>query len=471
MSNNYRILATSFVVLIATLIASVASARVDIQDALDSPGFDPERTSIVVADASTGEILASHLPDLKLNPASCTKILTSSTALAKLGLDYRFATYFYADHKPTAGSIGTLYVKGTGDPSLINEELERIALKFRQLGVYRITNGIVIDNSFFDSFYYPCKPGNDGRAYTAKTSAVAVNFNSIGIEISPGRGAGKLAKIELKPPVDIFNVKNRVVTSPKSNIAIAMGKGTDGKDIVVSGRIHPRSGTHIYWRSIDDPAQYAGAVIKHIFSKNGITITGPVVSGIAPPNAYLLTEELSPPLAEIIHDMNKLSTNFVAEQITKHLGAIFVRPPGSTQKGIAVIQDYLASIGIPKGNVVLENGSGLSSISRISARELVKVLVAAYRNNKIQYDFMSSLSVLGVDGTMKKWKRMEPGLTGMVYAKTGTLDAVSALAGYVPMPDGRLAAFAILANGLPKGAWAANKAQLAVVKSIAGVRR
>jgi D-alanyl-D-alanine carboxypeptidase/D-alanyl-D-alanine-endopeptidase (penicillin-binding protein 4) len=467
MSNKYKTIASTLIAALALALAFAAHAGADLSGPLSHPGFDPNSTSIYVADASTGRPIASHMPNLQLNPASCAKILTSVAALAKLGPGYTFKTYFYADRKPQHGTIGTLYVKGTGDPSLINEELERIAATFYGMGIRNITGGIVIDNSFFDSFEYPRKIGNAGRAYTAKTSAVSINFNSVGIDVSPGR-AGRPGKVELKPPVEIYNLKNKLVTGGKTNISIAMNRGPEGKDILVSGRISPRSGTHTFWRAIPNPVEYGGAVIKHIFGERGIVVTGPTRGGLVPKGAVLLAEEKSRPLVEIVRDMNKLSTNFVAEQIVKHMGGVFKGAPGSTAKGVAVIEDYLASIGIQKGNVVLENGSGLSSISRISAKQLVDVLVAAYRNRAIQYDFMASLSVLGIDGTMKKWKKMEPSLTGIVYAKTGTLDGVSTLAGYVPGPDGQIVAFAIMANGLPKGPWAAKKAQLGVVKSIAG---
>jgi D-alanyl-D-alanine carboxypeptidase/D-alanyl-D-alanine-endopeptidase (penicillin-binding protein 4) len=274
--------------------------------------------------------------------------------------------------------------------------------------------------------------------------------------------------VELKPPVDIFNLKNKVITGGKSRISVAMDKGPEGKDIVASGRMSTRAGTQVFWRAIPDPTDYAGAVIRHIFGEQGIVVTGPTRSGAVPKGAFKLIEWKSRPLVEIVRDMNKLSTNFVAEQIVKHMGGVFKGAPGSTAKGVAVIQDYLASIGISKGSVLLENGSGLSSISRISAKQLVDVLVAAYRNRAIQYDFMASLSVLGIDGTMKRWRKMAPSLAGIVYAKTGTLNSVSTLAGYVPGPDGQMIAFAIMANGLPKGPWAAKKAQLGVVKRIAG---
>ncbi len=457
-------------ILIALLVSHLAYAQVELGGALVHPGFDADHTSIVVADASSGKVLASHLPNLKLNPASCAKILTSVTALARLGSDYRFKTYLLSDEKPKRGEIDTLYIRGGGDPSLINEDLEEIAARLYASGLRRIEKGIVIDNSFFDSFDYPRKGGNAGRAYTAMTSALAVNFNAIGIEVSPGR-AGARAKVELKPPVDIYRLKNRVVTSGKTNLSIAMKSWAEGDEIVVSGRISPRSETRVFWRAVPDPVAYAAAVIRHIFGEAGISVAAAVRSGPVPKDAYMLAEVESEPLLEIVRNMNKLSTNFVAEELVKHMGGVFKGEPGSTEKGVEVIEEYLASLGIPKGSLVLENGSGLSSISKVSADQLVKVLVATYQNRSIQYDFMSTLSVLGVDGTMKRWKRMEPELTGIVYAKTGTLDSVSTLAGYVPMKNGQLAAFAILANGLPKGPWQAKKAQLGVVKRVAGVNR
>lgn len=467
MSNTRHVLLVLITTLAIALLPIPAGARIDIARALADPNFNPSHTSVFVADASTGEVLASHRPELKLNPASCAKILTSVTALSKLGPGYRFTTEFFADRLPLDGAIGTLYVRGSGDPSLINEELERVAATIRAAGVSRITNGIVIDDSFFDSYVYPRKGGNAGRAYTAKTSAVSVNFNSIGVEVAPGK-PGRAGRVELKPPVETFRVINKLATRSKTRIAIAMGTGKDGDGITVSGRISPRSGKRIFWRAVPDPLAYAGGVITTIFGEAGIAVSGPTRRGLVPPSAVLLTQKHSPPLLEIVRNMNKLSTNFVAEQLVKHMGGVFVSAPGSTAKGVEVIQEYLASIGIPKGSIVLENGSGLSSVSKISAEQLVKVLVAAYQNRAIQYDFMSTLSVLGVDGTMKTWTKMEPTLAGIVYAKTGTLNGVSTLAGYVTRPDGSIAAFAILANGLPHGAWAAKKAQLGIVKQIAG---
>jgi len=471
MSNvRKRIILTSGLIL--ALMAPVsARAQVDISREIANPGFDPERTSIVVADAASGKIIAAHRPDLALNPASCAKLATSLAALEIMGPGYRFKTTLASDApRDAGGSIGTLYIRGEGDPSLINEEIAALAAQLRASGLRRVTGGIVIDNSYFDSFDFPRKGGDNGRAFTASISAVAVNFNSIGVTVAAGKHGGA-ARVTLEPPLEDYRVINKVITRGKTRISIKTNTGAEGMSVTVSGSISPGAGPSTYWRAVDDPVGYAGAVIAHHFRENGIEVSGPIRSGVMPPGAPIVAEQLSRSLAEIVYDMNKHSTNFVAEQITKHLGGRRFGAPGSTEKGVAAIEEFLASIGVPRGSAVLENGSGLSAISRISAQQLVKVLVSAYQNHKVRSDFMNSLSVLGVDGTMKRWGRIAPELVGSLYAKTGTLDGVSTLAGYVVMPGNRLAAFAILANGLPRGVWAAKEAELDVVKEIAGVQR
>ncbi len=470
MSNINRksvICATAFIV--ASLIASVSWGVIDIQGALGNPGFNPSRTSIVVADAATGRIMADYQPDLALNPASCAKILTSATALSLLGPNYHMSTGFYSDRPPVNGTTGTLYVSGNGDPSLVTEELWRMAQDLHSRGLRSVTGGITVDESFFDSHYYPHKSGNDGRAYTAQTGAVAVNFNSIGVTVGPGNRAGSAGTVELAPPVEGYKIVNKLVTRSKFAVSIAIKEDAEGETIIVTGRVPPGAAPQTFWRSVPDPVAYAGRVIAYVLTQNGISVQGPIRNGRVPSNAHTIAIEPSRSLAELVSDMNKHSNNFMAEQLLKHLGGARRGAPGSTEKGVDVVAEFLASVGIPRGTYDMENGSGLSDRTRISAEQLVKVLVAMYKNHSVRNEFISSLSVLGVDGTMKKWNRVASELSGVVYAKTGTLNNVSTLAGYVPMRDGRMAAFAILANGLPKGVWGAHQAELDVVRSIAEV--
>jgi D-alanyl-D-alanine carboxypeptidase/D-alanyl-D-alanine-endopeptidase (penicillin-binding protein 4) len=290
------------------------------------------------------------------------------------------------------------------------------------------------------------------------------------VVVSPGAKVGGPGVVALEPPIEGYKIVNKLVTGGKFRLDIAMKKEGGEDVIVVTGRIPPRAGPQKFYRSLTDPAIYAGQTIRYWLTKAGISVSGPVREAKTPAGAKIIVVNESQPLSEIIAQMNKRSNNFIAETLLKHLGAAKYGAPGSTAKGIMAVEGWLASIGIPKGNLTLENGSGLSDISRVSAKDLVKVLVAAYKNNSMRDAFVQSLSIYGVDGTTQKW-RLAPELLGKVYVKTGTLDGVSALAGYAPQPSGRMAAFAILANSIPRGAWTAHEAQMEVVRAITEVAR
>lgn len=469
MSNIYKIIASfvaGFWLLVVASQSFAAQDAIDISREISHRGFNPSKTSVAVIDVESGKQLAGHQADLTLNPASCAKIVTSAAALTTLGADYRFRTNFYTDRPLSGGSTGTLYVAGTGDPMLVNEAIDAMAKHMYKNGIRHVAGNIIIDNSFFDSYDFPRKGGNDTRAYTAKTSATAVNFNSVEVQITPGTKKGALATVATNPPTDYFRIVNKVITGGKPRLGISL-KPENGRDLLtVIGRISPKAGTQEFYRSVTNPAIYAGEVIKYFLEQNGVKVDGVVKEGKAPSNSSLLVTEQSEPLSEIVKAMNKKSNNFIAEQMLKHLGAAKYGTPGSTAKGVRAVEDYLSSIGIPKGSYEFENGSGLSEVTQISAAQLVKVLQAAHKNRKISEAFENSLSILGVDGTTKKW-HFAPSLTGRILVKTGTINGVSTLAGFVPLPNGHLGAFAILANALPRGAWRAHEAQLSIVKAIA----
>lgn len=439
---------------------------VDLERRSAHPGLNRAQTSIAVADAASGKEVAEYAPDMKLNPASCAKIFTAAAALATLGPEHRFRTDFFSDRAPESGTIGTLYVAGDGDPLFINEEISKAAAHLLQRGIRRIEGGITIDNSAFDSYDYPHKQTGQGRAYTAPTAATAVNFNSATVRVGPGPRAGRPASVVFDPPTDAWKIVNRTTTGGKFRIAMNFGWDKGEPALFVTGRVPLKFAPQEFYRSVPDPALHAAAVIASWLGQAGIEVRGPLREGRVPAGARGIMSWESRQLADVVGQMNKVSNNFIAEQILKHLGAIRQGKPGSTTKGIAVIEEYLASIGIPRESYTLENGSGLSAISRVSARQLVKVLTAAYQNPRTRTAFMTSLSVLGLDGTTKRW-RVQPPLEGRALVKTGTLDGVSTLAGYAPTPDGRVAAFAILANGIPRGAWTAHEAQLEIVRAIA----
>ncbi len=466
MSNRYKILPLALTLLI--VLAATASAKeISFKRAFGRHGLNPQRTSIAVADARTGALLATHQADLQLNPASCMKIITAVAALAALGPDYHFETRLSADRAPdAAGRVGTLYLWGNGDPMLVSERVWTIAAALRSRGVESVKD-IVVDDRFFDGASYPRRAGADSRACSAPTSAVAMYFNTITVRVSPGHASGAPARAALEPPVATIRLVNRAKTGGKgTKIAVTRKASKEGDIITVSGTIASNAESAAFPKSITQPARYAGSVLRHMLLQNGITVTGKVRRGSAPKGAVLLTTQESRPLAELVRSMNKFSNNFMAEQILKHLGAIRVGRPGSTAKGVAVLADHLKAAGIDPAALALENGSGYSDQTRISAQQLVAILVRAYRDFSLRPELIASLPILGVDGTARRYKAA-PAVRGRGRGKTGTLNGVTSLAGYVPMADGRIAAYAILANGLKVGPWKARQAEMEVVRAIA----
>lgn len=469
MSNRYtnkRLLLSAFISFQFFAAPLSAGGPSEFERALKHPGFNLKRTSIMVADAANGKIIAKHLPDMPLNPASCAKVVTTTAALFILGPDHRFTTDIFSDAEPRGGVIKTLYVRGAGDPMFVNEEIAMLSVDLYSKGIRRITDGIVVDNSYFDSYEYPRKMTGEGRAYTAKTSATAVNFNTVTIKVGPGKKAGAPGTIATDPPADYFKIVNKTVTGKKFRAGISM-RSVGGQEVItVSGQVPLKFGEQEFYRSVENPVLHSAAIIKYWLEQNGIDVHGVLRAGKVPASAVKIASHSSRPLAELVGEMNKASNNFMAEQLMKHIGAAKFGAPGSTAKGVMAVEDFMAGIGIPKGTYTLENGSGLSDVTRVSAEQLVNILVAGYRSPKIRKALVESLSILGVDGTTKKW-RFASDLTGRVYVKTGTINAVSALAGFAPTANGGMAAFAILANNLPRGAWTAHEAELGVVRAIA----
>jgi len=456
----------TFVFLSSSHAFSETPLETRIKQILEESSLDAQETAVVVVSVNRGKTLASINADYPMNPASCAKIVTAAAALSMLGPNYRFETSFYTDHKYSDGSIHNLHVVGNGDPSLVTEELLRIIYDLKNRGVRTISGDIVIDDSFFDGPWYPRKDGDDGRAFTAPTSAFSVNFNSAKFIIAPG--AGRRAEVATDPDTSYIRIINKVATGGRFRAYIAAKETSEeGETFLVTGSIPPHAPPQEFYRRVTNPSYYAGSVLKDMLIQNGVPVAGIVRTGALPAGSMQIVRQESKPLSLILRDMNKFSNNFIAEQLLKHLGAVKKGKPGSTAKGIDAIGGFLSSLGFAPGTYTLENGSGLSTTSRLPASLLVKILQTIYRNHALQPDFIESLSILGVDGTMKSW-RGEPQLHGWLRAKTGSLGGVSALAGYVPMRNGEVAAFAILANGFKKGRYSAHDAELMIASAIAG---
>jgi len=421
-----------------------------IEQLLSQPPLSNARVAFQVESLDDGQVIYSRNPDELLNPASNTKLVTAATGLLRLGPEYRFSTDYLSDRPMQRGRIGTLYVKGRGDPSVTAERLEGLVADLWHRGV-RSVGDIVLDDSFFDreEFGPGWEQETSDKAWAAGVGALSLNHNAVAIYITPGDRTGARARVEVEPDArDYFIVDNRVVTvraNGRRKLRPHTASEGERTRIVVDGRLPLRAESVVMYRRVGDPAFYYGQTLRALLRKRGIKVTGRVKRGTAPQTASLIQSYESPELGEIIRDMNKVSSNFIAEMVVKTLGAELKGTPGSWAKGLEVAEDLLAELGIPRGTYVLKNGSGLNDTNRFTARQIATLLQAVWKRFPVASEFVSSLGIAARDGTMRM--RMEgTDAAGRLRAKTGTLERVTALSGYVQSLGGERFVFSVLVN-------------------------
>jgi len=424
--------------------------RKAVEQLLSQPPLSNAHVALQVESLDDGQVVYSRNPDDLLNPASNTKLVTAAAGLLRLGPEYRFSTDYLTDKPIQRGRIGVLYVKGRGDPSVTTERLDGLVSDLWHRGV-RSIGDIVLDDSFFDreEFGPGWEQEPSDKAWAAGVGALSLNHNAVAIYITPAERVGSRALVEVEPDAhDYFVIENRVTTVRANGRrklrprTVSEGERTR---IAVEGRIPLHADSMVMFRRVGDPAFYYGQTLRMLLRQRSIRVSGRVKRGAIPQTAVLIQSYDSPELAEIIHDMNKASSNFIAEMVVKTLGAELKGTPGSWPKGLEVAEDLLAELGIPRGTYVLKNGSGLNDTNRFTARQIATLLQAVWKRFPVASEFVSSLGIAARDGTMRL--RMEgTDAAGRLRAKTGTLERVTALSGYVQSLGGERYVFSVLVN-------------------------
>jgi D-alanyl-D-alanine carboxypeptidase/D-alanyl-D-alanine-endopeptidase (penicillin-binding protein 4) len=424
--------------------------RKAVEQLIAQPPLSNARVSMQVESLDDGQVVYSRNADELLNPASNTKLVTAASGLLRLGPEYRFTTDYLADKPPFRGRVNVLYVKGRGDPSVSTERLDGLVSDLWHRGV-RSVGDIVLDDSFFDreEFGPGWEQETSDKAWAAGVGALSLNHNAVAIYITPGERVGARARVEVDPDArDYFIIDGRVTTVRANGRRKLRPHSTpegERSRILVEGRIPLHGQTAVMYRRVGDPAFYYGQTLKLLLRQRGMRVTGRVKRGTAPQTAVLIQGYDSAELAAIIRDMNKVSSNFIAEMVVKTLGAELKGTPGSWAKGLEVEEDLLAELGIPRGTYVLKNGSGLNDTNRFTARQLATLLQAVWKRFPVASEFVSSLGIAARDGTMRL--RMEgTDAAGRLRAKTGTLERVTALSGYVQSLGGERFVFSVMVN-------------------------
>lgn len=420
------------------------------------------KLTAIVVDLQTANPTSTPLwsaePDLAQNLASTTKLLTSAAALSALGPGYRWKTAVLAEgfDKATGVVSGNLYVRGRGDPTLTYRDLQQLAADLHAAGVRSVSGKLIIDASYFDELNLPPhfdEQPNERAGFRAAIAAFSVERNAFTVIVEPGLDEAGAPKITLDPPVtETIVVKKPTVTTVldgRTSIKIEPKTVKKRTELTMSGQIRAASGFDYSRFRVDDPLRFAHDAMHAALRSRGIKVSASFATGTAPSAAKAVASHDSATLAEVVRTMNKFSDNFLAEAILKTLGAQTKGAARATwADGIAAVRNYLVSTAKVAGNWRADNGSGLYNASEMSARQLANVLVAARNDDRIAVDFAASLPIAGLDGTLAK-RFTASSAKGLVRAKTGTLDNVSALAGYAGTNNAPLG-FVVLVNKFAK---------------------
>lgn len=424
-------------------LSSVVSAA-PLESLLNHKAISKSGTAIYAVWAETGQPVMGFQEDKSLIPASSAKLITTFCALKTLGLDHRFQTEFRGTTPIRKGTLQHLVVVGGADPSMVSETLWAAVQHLKGKGLKIITGDIYIDDTLFEGEHFPGQIENSIRAYNAPTSAVSLNYNSVAIEITADEND---LYASLFPDVPYLELENHLQAGRKQRPLQTDIKETPQKEIItLTGHYPFNAESSVIYRSLQRPNYYFASQLARLLGEAKITFQGKLIYTPKKADVLLWTQE-SKPLSLIVRDINKFSNNFMTEQLTKYLGARTYGAPGTTQKGMAAVTQCLKENNIGTETIQLQNGSGLSNDSHVTAKDLVTVLVAGYQDFGIRSDYLASLSLHGVDGTMRH-RPSHQGLKGLLRAKTGSLANVSALAGFVPTKGGKIIAFAILMNNI-----------------------
>jgi D-alanyl-D-alanine carboxypeptidase/D-alanyl-D-alanine-endopeptidase (penicillin-binding protein 4) len=449
--------------LAALLLAASACAQgqstlpATVNQALAAAKIPSASVAVVVQEVGVHQEILRANAAAPMNPASVMKLVTTYAALEQLGPAYRWKTEAYAAGPLADGVLeGDLVLKGGGDPKLDLEAFSRLVRALRGKGLREIRGGLVLDRSRFERANGDAArfDGDPFRPYNVLPDALLVNYKSVRFVFvaEPERAAVRVYAEPKPPALEIVSV-----------LRLSEGACPDGsafrellkpsfeparQRVLFSGQFPASCGEKDINVALLEPNDQVAGVMRQLWSESGgvwnAAGNGSVRDGPVPPGAKLLHTLESPPLAEIVRDTNKFSNNIMARHLFLTLGAESGGAPATAQKSIAAIRDWLAAKRLAMPELVMENGSGLSRAERISAGNLAALLQAAWKS-PVMPEFISSMPVAGLDGTMRRRLKGE-GVSGQAHIKTGLLADVRSMAGYVLSRGGHRIVVVMLVN-------------------------
>ena len=424
-------------VLVAPLVAAAQSLPPEVDAALARARVPRDALAAVVVGVEPRSVpRLSWRADRPMNPASVMKLVTTFAGLELLGPAFTWRTQVFLDGAVRDGTLhGNLYIKGGGDPKLVSERLWLLLRRVRGLGIDKVAGDIVLDHSAFEPVSSdPAAFDNEPlRPYNAAPDALLVNFKSVLMNFVPDP-AGKVARIHYEPPLAGVALPPAVALKGGGCGDWRGGLRADFSDpdrIRFAGAYSAACGEKLWGIALPLGERYATSAVAGMWRAIGGTLSGQVRDGRTPAALAPAFEVESPPLADVIRDINKFSNNLMAQQLFLTL-SLQDAGTGTVAGSRAALQGWWKSrFDAPPPAVV--NGSGLSRDARIEAGALARMLQAAFAS-PVMPELLASLPISGVDGTLRHSRN---GAVGAAHLKSGSLRDVTALAGYVDGASGQ----------------------------------
>ncbi len=455
----------------------------DLSDLFSAHPLPGATVGVMVQSLLDGQVYYRKNADSDLMPASNLKLLVSAAALHWLGPTFRYQTQLLYTGTITHKGVldGNLILKGAGDPSLTTADLIQMANRVKRAGIHQINGRIVLDNHIFDDrrIGYGWECDDLPYYYAAGNGGLNVNHNLMRVQVLPGRRAGEPVHVFTKPLRTYFAVENHAVTAQAGDPSHLVVTRKMGRDVlVVSGRLAMNLSPDQYRPTVitvNNPARYVGLLFCHILTHDdmsGLTNRSrskpAYVIGTTPASAHLLATHYSVALSRLLQLMNRPSDNFIAECLLKTVGAV-VSHKGSDASGIADEMRWFSTLELPVDQINVVDGSGLSRHDLVTPHFFCDLLSDMRLSSNV-FTYVESLPVAGRSGTLKY--RMHGTLAaGNCTAKTGSLDHVSTLSGYVTTKDGEPLCFSILLNNFLTSDGQAEQLEDRLVEKLADIDR
>ena len=422
--------------LILLLLCNTAQASAlppAVTAALHQAQIPLQHVGIVVWDSSQPKPQLSINAAHAFNPASTMKLVTSYAALSLLGPAYTWPTEISTDGTLHDGILdGNLYIKGYGDPSLTIERFWQLTHELRQHGLRQINGDLILDQSHFQLAPGSTFDDHPRRAYNAQPAALMVNFNSTAIDISVHNNHIELIAEPLPINGKIINrltLSNTDCNEWRDHIQSEWQ--ADTQQLIISGQYAASCGEKSFAVTIGDASQLVAGLFTTLWQNQGGKFQGGWRTGVTPDNAQPLMTYTSPPLALAVYALNKFSNNIMARNLFLSLNQ---SGTASIDKSTRIVTDWLQQQHLDFPELVLENGAGLSRIERITPDSMAQLLRSAYQS-PVFAELAAALPIVAVDGTMHKRCKDDP-VAAHAHIKTGTLDGVKTMAGYVTTQTG-----------------------------------